>query len=314
MYGIRTSGRDPGAARRRAPVMGAALLAVMLAPATSATALDDATSEPAGAAASGAAPVRRNTDPLERLNRATFAFNDALDRMLARPTARLYRAAVPEVGRNAVTKFVSNLEYPTTAINSALQGKFREAGQGAARFVVNATVGIGGLMDPATEIGLPRLDEDFGQTLGRWGVPSGPYLMFPFLGPGNFRDGPARFVDRYTNARRYIGAGTTEYALFGLTLEDRRAQLLAADAALANAFDPYALVRDAYQQRREFLVRDGNVPDESYDDLYEPPDDAADAAAPVTGTPGSDTGPTAPDSAVSAEAAAPPPAAADPPR
>jgi phospholipid-binding lipoprotein MlaA len=228
----------------------------------------------------GERPPRRNADPFERVNRATFAFNDALDRMLARPAARLYRAAVPEAGRTAVTNVMSNFEYPTTALNSALQGKFKDAGEGVARFVVNATVGIGGLFDPATNFGLPRHDEDFGQTLGAWGVPSGPFLVLPGFGPSTVRDAPTRLVDRYTNARRYIGAGSTEWVLLGIDLVDTRAQLLQADIALRNAFDPYALVRNAFLQRREYLVRDGQMPEQDYDDFYEddlPEDEPVDA-------------------------------------
>ncbi len=236
----------------------------------------------AGAAAAAERPPTRNPDPFERVNRATFAFNDGLDRMLARPAARLYRAVVPEGGRTAVTNVMSNFEEPTTALNSALQGKFKDAGQSAARFVVNATIGIGGLFDPATRFGLPRHDEDFGQTLGAWGVPSGPFLVMPGFGPSTVRDAPSRLVDRYTNARRYIGDGSTEWVLFGIDLIDTRAQLLQADIALRTAFDPYALVRNAFLQRREYLVRDGQVPEENFEDFYDEPydDEPAEAAPP----------------------------------
>jgi phospholipid-binding lipoprotein MlaA len=234
--------------------------------------LDEASSDEPSA---GERRPSRNADPFERVNRATFEFNSALDRMLARPAARLYRAAVPEAGRTAVTNVMSNFETPTTALNSALQGKFKDAGQSVARFVVNATVGIGGLFDPATNVGLPRHDEDFGQTLGAWGVPSGPFLVLPGFGPSTVRDAPTRFVDRYTNARRYIGSGSTEWVLLGIDLIDTRAQLLQADIALRNAFDPYALVRNAFLQRREYLVRDGQMPEQDYEDFYEDlPEDA----------------------------------------
>jgi phospholipid-binding lipoprotein MlaA len=263
----------------RATALAAAVLAAL--PSTALAAAEEVPPAPdaqaaapaeASAPARGAAPAKAtNPDPLEKVNRATYAFNDALDRMLARPAAKAYRRVVPEPGRTAISNFVSNLEYPTTVLNSALQGKFKEAGQGTARFVVNATVGVAGLMDPATKMGLPRLDEDFGQTLGKWGVPSGPYLVLPGFGPSTLRDGPSRFVDRYTNGRHYIGNGSTEWALLAVDLVDTRAQLLAADAALESAFDPYALVRNAYLQRREYLVRDGVMPEEDYDDLYEEP-------------------------------------------
>jgi ABC-type transporter lipoprotein component MlaA len=311
--------RSDRASPRRAlgPAAGALLVATVFAgvpalgdeagaaDAPPATSTETASPGPAAAGADepqGAArerPKPRNVDPLEKVNRASFAFNDALDRMLARPAARLYRNVVPERGRIAVSNVMSNFEYPTTALNSALQGKFKEAGQGVARFVVNATVGVGGIFDPATSVGLPRLDEDFGQTLGAWGVPSGPYLFVPGFGPSTLRDAPARLVDRQTNARHYIGDGSTEWVLFGIDLLDTRAQLLVADAALANAFDPYALVRNAYLQRREYLVRDGQVPEDAYDDLYEdepledePPEGEATTpeAAPGGGGPGGTAG------------------------
>lgn len=270
------------AGRVRRPLASLAVLAVSL----------------AGGAAH-AADEPKNVDPLEKVNRATYAFNDALDRMFARPLAKTYRKVVPEPARNAVSNVVANLEYPTTALNSALQGKFRNAGSDTLRFLVNSTIGIGGIADPATKFGLPANDEDFGQTLGHWGVPTGPYLVLPFLGPSNMRDAPARVADRYTNARYYIGDGSTEFYLLGVDVIDQRASLLAAEGALQRAYDPYALVRDAYLQRREYLVRDGDVPEPSYEDemLEEPiPVDAPPEGAEPTATPPSDA-PTSSDTA-----------------
>ena len=204
-----------------------------------------------------AADESQSGDPLEKVNRATYAFNDALDRMIAKPLARAYRAVVPEPARNAVSNFVTNLEYPGTIVNNALQGKFRAAGTDALRFLVNSTLGIGGLADPATRFGIPAHDEDFGQTFGYWGVPSGPYLVLPLLGPSSLRDAPGRLADRYTNVRRRINDDTAEYVLLGVDLLDTRAGLLPLEGALQGAFDPYARVRDAYLQRRAFLVSDG---------------------------------------------------------
>ncbi|HXQ64877.1 MAG TPA: VacJ family lipoprotein [Steroidobacteraceae bacterium] len=216
------------------------------------------------AVAAGAAA--KLNDPLEKLNRATYAFNDALDRMLARPAARAYKAVVPTPARNAVSNFFGNLYYPVVVINQALQGKFRNTGNDAARFIVNTVVGVGGFFDPATHWGLANHDEDFGQTLGWWGVPAGPYLVLPVLGPSDFRDAPAKFVDRYLSPTYYQSSRTLEYGLFVMSELDKRTQLLATDAALAAAFDPYTFVRNAYVTRREYLVHDGNVPEESYDD------------------------------------------------
>jgi phospholipid-binding lipoprotein MlaA len=227
-------------------------------------------------------------DPLEHLNRATFAFNDALDRMLARPAAKAYKAVVPEKARQVVSNFLSNLAYPTVIVNDALQAKFKDAGADTARFVTNTVVGVGGLFDPATRLGLPVHDEDFGQTLGVWGVPAGPYLVLPFLGPSDLRDAPAKAVDTFTRGDYYLrlassdalSSKTTEYGVWGLRLLDLRTALLATDETLQQAFDRYAVVRNAYVARREYLVRDGNIPEETYD---EPMDDVGTPApAPAT--------------------------------
>ena len=217
---------------------------------------------PAAPAAAAAKP----NDPLEKLNRATYAFNDAFDRMLARPAARAYKAAVPVPARNAVSNFFGNLYYPVVIINQALQGKLKTAGSDTARFIVNSVVGIGGFLDPATRWGFASHDEDFGQTLGWWGVPAGPYLVLPALGPSDFRDAPSVLADRYLSPTYYQNSRALEYGLFVMSELDKRTQLLATDAALKAAFDPYTFIRNAYITRREYLVHDGNVPEETYDD------------------------------------------------
>lgn len=219
----------------------------------------------------------RHHDPLEKVNRATYAFNDALDRMLARPAAKAYKAVMPDPARRAVSNFIANLEYPKVIVNDALQGKVRNFGSDAARFLVNTTIGLAGFTDPATHFGLASHDEDFGQTLGYWGVPAGPYLVLPILGPSDLRDAPAKFVDRYASPEHYSSSRKVEYGVVMVGLLDRRTELLSADAALTNSYDPYAVVRNAYQQRREYLVHDGNVPEESYD---EPVEDAPPVATP----------------------------------
>lgn len=276
---------------------------------SSAGAAADAPAAPATAAPTASARPAKNGDPLEKFNRATYAFNDALDRMLARPVAKAYRRVVPEPGRVAVSNVLSNFEYPETLVNSALQGKFKDASQDLARFVVNSTLGIGGLWDPATKFGLPRHDEDFGQTLGKWGVPTGPYIVLPLLGPSNFRDAPSKFVDRYANVPRYLGDGNTEYYILGAGLVDKRAELLATDAALDTAFDPYALVRNAYLQRRQYLVTDGQIAEEPYEEPYEEPMDESGTPAgdgsPAAGAAGSDGSAAAPAAAGTAPAATP---------
>ncbi len=213
-------------------------------------------------------------DPLERLNRATYAFNDALDRMLARPAAKAYKKVVPEKARQGVSNFLANLAYPTVILNDALQAKFKDAGSDTVRFLANTTIGIGGIFDPATHFGLPIHDEDFGQTMGAWGVPAGPFLVVPFLGPSDARDLPGKVVDHFTGGDYLIKyapndvaqSSKTDYVLYAVRLLDRRTELLGTDETLQQAFDPYALVRNAYLKRREYLVRDGNIPEETYDD------------------------------------------------
>ena len=241
-------------------------------------------------AATTAGAADKPRDPLERFNRATYAFNDAIDRMLARPAARGYKKVVPEPARACVSRFVENLTYPTIILNDALQGKLRDAGSDTLRFATNTVIGIGGLFDPATKFGLPPHDEDFGQTLGVWGVGPGPYLVLPVFGPSDFRDAPGRLVDHFTSGDYLLtkvpGLSSTnvDYAIWLLRSLDTRTQLLAADAALQQAFDPYVFVRNAYLARREYLVRDGNVPDETYDEP-EPAAPPPEAPSPPSATP-----------------------------
>jgi phospholipid-binding lipoprotein MlaA len=217
-------------------------------------------------AGAGAAPPPR--DPFEKLNRATFAFNNALDRMLARPAARAYHAALPDVVQNAVSNLVANATYSVVIVNDLLQGKFRDFGSDTVRLLTNTTLGVGGLFDPATHFGFTSHDEDFGVTLGHWGVPTGPYLVVPLIGPSNFRDLPGRVVDSYTEPAHYLLKTTREhYEVYVVELFDRRVRLLPTDNALLNAYDPYVFMRNAYLERRAYLVHDGVVPD---DDLDEP--------------------------------------------
>jgi phospholipid-binding lipoprotein MlaA len=221
--------------------------------------------------ASASKPAERPKDPFERVNRKTYHFNDQLDRHLLRPLAEGYRDHVPDVIRAGVSHFIANIEYPTVIANDLLQLKLKAAGQDVARFAVNTVVGIGGLGDPASSLGLPVHNEDFGQTLGYWGVPPGPYLVLPFLGASDLRDAPGWFVDSRTTGGHYVFKGPARWGEGGLSVFDIRVQALAADQTIDSAFDPYALVRDAYLARRNYLVHDGNVP--SDDSSYELTDD-----------------------------------------
>jgi phospholipid-binding lipoprotein MlaA len=202
---------------------------------------------------------RSPQDPWESWNRGVYKFNDLADRAIARPVARAYVKVVPQPIRTGVSNFFSNLDTPTVMINDALQGKFLAAANDLGRFALNTTVGLAGILDPASAAGLDRNNEDFGQTLGKWGVHPGPFIELPILGPSDLRDGPARVVDTYTNPREYIKNSWIKYGLYLPDLTDRRAALLPLDATLKNVYDPYAFVRDAYLQRRAYLVSDGKV-------------------------------------------------------
>jgi phospholipid-binding lipoprotein MlaA len=152
-----------------------------------------------------------------------------------------------------------------------LQLKMKGFATETARLVVNTTLGIGGLFDPASQFGLAAGNEDFGQTLGRWGVPTGPYVVLPLFGPSNVRDAFGLAADQFTDPKTYV---TDDYAYWGLTgmsLVDKRAELLATESVLDNANDPYAFVRNAYLQRREYLVKDGAVPDEELEIFEDEP-------------------------------------------
>ena len=199
-------------------------------------------------------------DPWERVNRGMFRFNEAVDRAALRPIATAYERHVPRFLRTGISNVLDHLELTTTIASDFLQLKLGDTAADLARFTLNSTLGIGGLLDPATAAGLPQNDEDFGQTLGRWGVGPGPYLMLPFLGPSTLRDTLGRTADAQVDLRAQIDIEAEERrALLGIAIIAERAELLPTDAALAAAFDRYAFARDAWLQRRQFLVRDGDV-------------------------------------------------------
>jgi phospholipid-binding lipoprotein MlaA len=212
-------------------------------------------------------------DPLERMNRATYKFNDAIDRALLRPVATGYKKGVPRVVRTGISNVLSNLAFPTTIVNDLLQLKLKDAAIDLGRFVLNSTLGIGGLLDPATHFGIRRNNEDFGQTLGRWGVPAGPYVVLPLIGPSTLRDAPSTLIDAQTDLRVQLDLESEErLALAGLSVVEARAGLLDIDQSIAEAYDPYAFVRDAWLQRREYKVRDGAVPDDPPLENFEDPE------------------------------------------
>jgi len=218
---------------------------------------------------SGCAATSDNPrDPLEGLNRGVYKFNDVFDNVLAKPVAVVYKGVVPQIARTGVSNFFANINDVIIALNNLLQGKFPQAVSDVGRILVNTTAGLFGVIDVATEIGLEKHNEDFGQTLGYWGVTDGPYLVLPFIGPSSFRDGVGWLVDFYTDPITYVDPSRDRNILWGTRFVSRRAELLDTSNILDTAaLDPYEFLRDAYLQRRRSLVYDGNPPPDKDDDI-----------------------------------------------
>lgn len=210
-------------------------------------------------------------DPWQGFNRSVYSFNNALDQTFLVPAATGYRAVTPDFAEKGVHNFFSNLGEVGVAFNNTLQFKFLDAASDVGRLVVNSTIGLLGLIDVASRMGLEKHDEDFGQTLGYWGMGSGPYIMLPFLGPSNLRDGPGKLVDTYFWPLNYVDLKTSErIGLTALDVINTRAELmLLEEKASELSRDRYVFIRDAYLDRREFLVNDGqlSVDEDLYDDL-----------------------------------------------
>ena len=208
-------------------------------------------------------------DPLEPMNRAIFSFNMAFDKVLLRPIAIGYRAVLPAPARESATNFLDNLESPVILLNDLLQGKPGRAGNTFARFGINSVIGFFGFFDPAESMGIERHDEDFAQTLGSWGVGSGPYLVLPFLGPLPPRDTFGFAVDIFTDPLTYLlwDHRTTRIAYYGIDIVDQRHQVIdELDELEKSSVDYYAAIRSLYRQRMNSLIRDGetdleNLPD-----------------------------------------------------
>jgi phospholipid-binding lipoprotein MlaA len=202
-------------------------------------------------------------DPWERYNRDMYRFNEAVDRSLFQPLARGYNAITPDLVNRGITNFFNNLEDVRSALNNLLQFKFGRALSDVGRVAVNSTAGLLGFMDVASNVNLPRYNEDFGQTLGSWGVASGPYVVLPFFGPSSVRDGVGVAVDWFTDPVILIDNEWLRWGMRALDIVDTRADLLYASRVLEQAaLDPYSFIRDAYLQRRQDLVYDGNPPAE----------------------------------------------------
>jgi phospholipid-binding lipoprotein MlaA len=223
------------------------------------------------------------TDPWERWNRRVYGVNETLDNAVLKPVAKGYAKVVPQPVRTGVSNFFGNFADGWSAVNNFLQFKFKNGFSDVARFGANSVFGILGIFDVATDMGLEAHREDLGQTLGYWGVPAGPYLVLPVLGPSNLRDSSAVPFDRLaTSPASFIGSAGPQAGLTSLQVVDIRANLLGATQALDGiALDKYAFVRDAYQQRRRSLVYDGNPPDEEQPASEDASDTAAAPEAPA---------------------------------
>ena len=209
-----------------------------------------------------------NPDPWEAWNRPVTSFNLALDKAILRPLAVGYRWITPQFGEDAIGRIFSNVGEISNLFNNLLQGEPLEAGNSTGRFLVNSTLGLGGIFDVANTLGLKKQDpEDFGQTLGVWGVESGPYLVLPFLGPSTLRDGPSRVVDWFLDPVNYIDENSIMFPINGVELIDLRSSLIENEGLISG--DVYLFIRDAYLQRREFLIDDGELTESGFDDFLD---------------------------------------------
>ena len=221
--------------------------------------------------------TRTPGDPFEPANRGVFAVNRGIDRAALRPVARVYADRTPTWFRTGVGNFFNNLTYPSTALNQLLQGKFVAAGQDTLRFVINTTLGWGGVLDVAAGAHLPEHEEDLGQTLGKWGVPPGPFLTLPLVGPSTVRDLPSVVAERVLQPLYWFNIGNARWGSLALSVVDGRARFLPLDPTLDRVYDQYAFIRDAFLQRRLYLIHDGNPPETPIDPELQEAIDEADA-------------------------------------
>ncbi|MDQ0141486.1 MlaA family lipoprotein [Cupriavidus necator] len=206
-------------------------------------------------------PTANPKDPLEPFNREVSKINEDFDKGILRPVAQVYADYMPTPVQRAVENFFSNVSDVYSAVNNLLQGKPTRAAEDTMRVAMNTVLGLGGLIDIATPAGLPKYKEDFGQTLGVWGVPAGPYLVLPLFGPSTFRDTAGMLVDRQADPSAYFYPVSLRNSLVGVRIVAGRAQLLGASNLLEQAaLDKYSFLRDSYLQRRQYLIYDGNPP------------------------------------------------------
>ncbi|TBU93561.1 MlaA family lipoprotein [Stutzerimonas kirkiae] len=207
-----------------------------------------------------AVAAQAEEDPWEGFNRAVFRFNDTLDRYTLKPLAKGYQKVTPDPIEDGIGNFFRNIGDVVVLGNDLLQGKLHNAGVDTSRILFNTTFGLLGFVDVASRMGLQRNDEDFGQTLGVWGLGNGPYVVLPLLGPSTVRDAFGRVPDSFLKPYRYMGDVPSRNSMLGVDVVDTRASLLAAERMISG--DRYIFIRNAYLQNREFRTRDGQVEDD----------------------------------------------------
>ncbi len=286
----------PSRVRVRALASALALACTLLAGCATAP----AGSAPAGAA-DGTAAAAPKPDPWEHWNRKVYGFNEAVDKAVFKPVAEAYRDVLPQIVRTGIGNVLGNIGDVWSTANQFFQGKGQYGFEMGMRVLTNTVFGLGGLLDPATEMKLPRRSEDFGQTLGRWGVSPGPYVVLPFLGPSTLRDTAAFPVDRLAAPGSLPSQETARYAVTALELVNVRADLLGTTQLLDQvALDRYSFIRDAYLARRADQVADGAAPMEKFED------EPADAPAEPTKKPAAPTSASRPASAPASSPASSP--------
>lgn len=219
---------------------------------------------PVGCATVGNTQAEPNPDPLIKVNQVVFKFNHFFDRLLLRPVAKVYVTIVPRFARSSVSRFFDNLGDINSSLNSFLQGKPKDGLSDLGRLAINTTIGVGGLLDPATKFGLAKHGEDFGQTFAVWGIPRGPYLVLPFFGPSTIEDAVGSPFNAYADPLRLLYPVGDRNSLYATRIVDQRAALLRVESAMFG--NQYIFIRDAYLQRRNFLIHDGKVKD-TFDDF-----------------------------------------------